>query len=70
MPSYHCPDCGKITRVAREQDAPYRPFCSERCQLVDLHHWFEGDYCISDPLTSDPDALPPDPPTGSDNDAE
>ena len=28
----------------------FRPFCSERCQLIDLGRWLEGDYAIpSDP---------------------
>jgi hypothetical protein len=26
--------------------APHRPFCSERCQLIDLDRWFSGDYRI------------------------
>ena len=24
----------------------YRPFCSERCQLIDLGHWFEESYRV------------------------
>ena len=55
MPSYQCPACGNITQVARRHDAPYRPFCSERCRLIDLYHWFEGHYRVSDPLAADPD---------------
>ena len=62
MPTYQCPTCDKITRVARGEDAPYRPFCSERCQLIDLYHWFEGDYRVSDPLAADPAEPAPDPP--------
>jgi uncharacterized protein len=31
-----CPMCGKET--AYEQN-PYRPFCSERCKLLDLGNW-------------------------------
>ncbi|HUU85310.1 MAG TPA: DNA gyrase inhibitor YacG [Phycisphaerae bacterium] len=61
MPSYECPTCRNVTRVARRTDAPYRPFCSERCRLVDLYHWFEGDYRVSDPLTPEPDAPGPTP---------
>ncbi|OGT91490.1 MAG: DNA gyrase inhibitor YacG [Gammaproteobacteria bacterium RIFOXYA12_FULL_61_12] len=33
-----CPTCGK--RVAWDQDSPWRPFCSERCKLIDLGEWF------------------------------
>ena len=25
---------------------PWRPFCSERCQLLDLSRWLGGDYVI------------------------
>lgn len=53
MAAYHCPTCHTITRVTKPDDAPYRPFCGRRCQLIDLHHWFEGDYKISDPLVPD-----------------
>jgi endogenous inhibitor of DNA gyrase (YacG/DUF329 family) len=37
--------------VAHRDEAPYRPFCSERCKLVDLGRWLDGTYNISDPLT-------------------
>lgn len=29
----------------------HRPFCSERCRLIDLDHWLSGRYRISTPLT-------------------
>ncbi len=28
----------------RPQDPAWRPFCSRRCQMVDLGRWFEGAY--------------------------
>jgi uncharacterized protein len=32
----------------------YRPFCSERCKLLDLAHWVDGDYRIAgEPMTDD-----------------
>ncbi|MEQ1875269.1 MAG: DNA gyrase inhibitor YacG [Bdellovibrionia bacterium] len=31
-----CPECRKETDF---KDNPYRPFCSERCQLIDLGEW-------------------------------
>ena len=43
-------------RPARREDAAYRPFCCQRCQLIDLYHWFEGNYRISDPTTDVPPA--------------
>ncbi len=38
-----CPICGKETTW---EDNPYRPFCSERCRLMDLGKWASGDYRI------------------------
>ncbi|MCX7770554.1 MAG: DNA gyrase inhibitor YacG [Proteobacteria bacterium] len=38
-----CPTCS--TKVNWENN-PYRPFCSERCKLIDLGKWLRGDYSI------------------------
>ena len=38
-----CPTCGKPTQW---KDNEFRPFCSERCQLVDLGRWVEGEYRV------------------------
>ena len=59
MSAYRCPTCRKSVTVPNREQAPYRPFCSHRCQMIDLHHWFEGDYCISDPLICDPENTAP-----------
>lgn len=32
-----CPTCGKP--VAWTAAAPFRPFCSDRCRLIDLGEW-------------------------------
>jgi hypothetical protein len=40
-----CPQCGKEVSWNKEV-SPYRPFCSERCKLIDLGKWAEGDYSI------------------------
>jgi uncharacterized protein len=32
-----CPQCGKVTEYKPEN--PYRPFCSERCKIIDLGDW-------------------------------
>lgn len=32
-----CPTCN--TPVVWDKDHPYRPFCSERCKLIDLGEW-------------------------------
>jgi endogenous inhibitor of DNA gyrase (YacG/DUF329 family) len=36
---YSCPGCGKNTILSSEN--PWRPFCSERCKLIDLGDWIE-----------------------------
>lgn len=38
-----CPTCNKPVEW---QDNPFRPFCSERCQLVDLSKWVSEEYCV------------------------
>ncbi|ASO11848.1 TPA: DNA gyrase inhibitor YacG [Salmonella enterica subsp. enterica serovar Ball] len=32
-----CPTCGKP--VVWGETSPFRPFCSKRCQLIDLGEW-------------------------------
>lgn len=39
--TFACPRCGKPSTW---QDNPYRPFCSERCKLIDLGAWANDDY--------------------------
>ena len=41
-----CPICRKPVHYA--PTSRYRPFCSERCRLMDLGAWASGDYQISD----------------------
>ncbi len=36
-----CPTCGKP--VPWGEESPWRPFCSERCRLMDLGAWFNED---------------------------
>ena len=36
-PTLPCPSCGKPALWAA--DNPSRPFCSERCKLIDLGAW-------------------------------
>jgi endogenous inhibitor of DNA gyrase (YacG/DUF329 family) len=40
-----CPICKRETP---RKGNPYRPFCSERCKLLDLDNWLEGRYRIPD----------------------
>ena len=39
-----CPRCGQKTVW---QGNEYRPFCSEKCQQVDLGRWANEDYAIA-----------------------
>jgi endogenous inhibitor of DNA gyrase (YacG/DUF329 family) len=39
-----CPTCQKETLW---QGNPYRPFCSERCRMIDLGAWASESYRIS-----------------------
>lgn len=36
-PTVPCPHCGKPAHWAA--DNPYRPFCCERCKLIDFGAW-------------------------------
>lgn len=38
-----CPVCKNITTW---EENSFRPFCSERCKLIDLGAWASGEYCI------------------------
>lgn len=40
-----CPNCKKSTEYDVKNQ--FRPFCSERCKMIDLGAWAEGDYIIS-----------------------
>ena len=35
--------------------AAWRPFCSERCKLLDLAHWVDGSYRVPDEPVESPD---------------
>jgi endogenous inhibitor of DNA gyrase (YacG/DUF329 family) len=39
-----CPVCKKETAW---KDNPFRPFCSERCRLIDLGKWAAEEYRIA-----------------------
>jgi endogenous inhibitor of DNA gyrase (YacG/DUF329 family) len=44
-------------------DARYTPFCSERCRLIDLARWVDGEYRIpGDPVDPEPSPDPDDDP--------
>lgn len=47
----NCPTCNKSIPWSKESE--WRPFCCERCKLIDLGAWFEEEHKISEP--ADPD---------------
>lgn len=40
-----CPTCQKP--VEWSDNSPWRPFCSERCQLIDLGAWAKEEYRVA-----------------------
>ncbi|MDE2069977.1 MAG: DNA gyrase inhibitor YacG [Gammaproteobacteria bacterium] len=45
-PVVACPHCG--TAVSWDTASAYKPFCSERCRLIDLGDWLAGNHAIPD----------------------
>ena len=41
-----CPTCKKL--VAYDINNPFRPFCSQRCKMIDLGDWANENYRIPD----------------------
>lgn len=39
-----CPQCGHLTVLSPENK--FRPFCSERCKLIDLGEWAKESYRV------------------------
>jgi endogenous inhibitor of DNA gyrase (YacG/DUF329 family) len=61
MKTVKCPTCQ--TPCAFSAENPYRPFCSERCRLIDLGEWAQEKYTIpveeEDPLSEEGHTPPP-----------
>lgn len=53
-----CPRCGTETVY---EGNPFRPFCSERCRLIDLGRWIAEDYRIPVRSTDEQEEEPPAP---------
>jgi endogenous inhibitor of DNA gyrase (YacG/DUF329 family) len=47
-----CPTCGKPIEW---KDNPCRPFCSERCRLIDLGGWVNEEYKVPGEQVTIPD---------------
>ena len=52
-----CPTCS--TDVVWGPESPYRPFCSDRCRLIDLGAWVSDKYRVEGetPLDDESDPL-------------
>jgi len=48
----NCPCCGKKTTW---NNNPERPFCSERCRLIDLGCWASEEYSVAGEKAAEPD---------------
>ncbi len=46
-----CPKCGNLSEFSPNN--AFRPFCSERCQLIDLGVWATEGYSIPEAITHD-----------------
>ena len=44
QPTVPCPTCQKP--VPWNENSPYRPFCSQRCKMIDLGTWADLSYLI------------------------
>ena len=44
MPKINCPNCGKETEYITENE--FRPFCSERCKLLDFGAWADEEFAL------------------------
>ncbi|EMR13639.1 zinc-binding protein [Methylophaga lonarensis MPL] len=51
-----CPTCGK--NVIWNDEAKWRPFCSERCKLIDLGDWAAENHRIAGEPTFEPEDEP------------
>lgn len=51
MPTVNCPTCKKS--MEWDSNNPNRPFCCERCRLIDLGAWANEEYQISKPSGND-----------------
>lgn len=43
MPKVKCPSCGKETEYAGNE---FRPFCSERCKMLDFGAWADEEFAL------------------------
>jgi len=52
-----CPTCQRA--IQWSDQFPYRPFCSERCRLIDLGAWLSGTHAIAGEAIEGPEGGAP-----------
>lgn len=50
MRKIRCPQCQQETVYSEEN--PFRPFCSERCKILDLGAWADESYRVPEPISN------------------
>ncbi len=53
-----CPIC---KQTVSWEGNPFRPFCSERCKLIDLDNWIEERYRVPAATDAADESVAPDP---------
>ncbi len=56
MAKVKCPTCGRAVKWDEQQK--FRPFCSERCKMIDLGAWASDAYTIAGPEDNEVDTTP------------
>lgn len=52
-PTVACPACGR--KIIYDTSSPFRPFCSERCRVMDFTDWANERYRIADRGNNQPE---------------
>jgi uncharacterized protein len=55
----NCPQCG--AKIEWNEKALWRPFCSERCKMIDLGAWASDAYRVSGVANDDDESLSDEP---------
>lgn len=66
-PAHLCPYCKAVTIW---EGNPWRPFCSERCKMVDLGHWSMEQYRVAGKPVEGEDGSTEKNPTKEDKDVD
>ena len=48
MPTLICPICRREVDYRSRDEVPRHPFCSQRCQQIDLGRWLNEEYRVTE----------------------